>query len=203
MSAIWQSDRRRVLVVLGTAPQPFTRLVEWADAWSRDHPDDEVLVQYGFSAAPAAARSVRILPPDELHDTVERADVVITHGGPGAISAVRGAGKQPLVLARDPAFGEMVDGHQMRFAAWASERGFGSIVADTTALSHAVAVADENQAEVPDPHDQIAASVEAFRSLAVELLTGGAKRRRFPTLRRPRVDQGATDEHHASPAPLR
>lgn len=200
MNAIWETDRRRVLVVVGTAPQPFTRLITWADAWTQAHPEDEVLVQHGFTTPPELARSIEMLAPDLLHTAVETANVVITHGGPGAISAVRRAGKQPLVLARNPEFGEMVDGHQMRFATWASARGFGTIMHSVDDLDAAVADASGVESDVAEPLEQIAASVERFRVLADDLLRNGPRRRVFPTLRRVRVDPGPTVSSRASRA---
>ena len=51
-----------------------------------------------------------------------RADIVITHGGPGTVADARASGHMPLAVPRDPAHGEHVDGHQQRFVPWAGER---------------------------------------------------------------------------------
>lgn len=104
-----------VLCLVGTDHHPFLRMVSWCDALATKRPDIEVLVQHGSSPAPVVARGQDFLDKQTLNDALSRAHVAITHGGPGLISDVRAAGLAPLVVARDPALGEHVDGHQMRF----------------------------------------------------------------------------------------
>ena len=120
----------RVTVVVGTDHHPFTRLVEWADERQLRRPDDRVTVQYGYSAAPAVAEGVSLLPPDSLHDLIASSDIVVTHGGPATVMGARTAGHLPLVLPRDPALGEHVDQHQLRFASWAARKDLVRLVAD-------------------------------------------------------------------------
>lgn len=109
---------RRISVLVGTDHHPFSRIIDWADAWARQNPDDEVTVQYGHSGAPATARGHAFLAPAQLAELMASSDVVITHGGPATISGARSAGHLPLVLARDPRLGEHVDDHQQRFSRW-------------------------------------------------------------------------------------
>jgi hypothetical protein len=54
---------------------------------------------------------------------IRLADVVVLHGGPASIMEVRGLGKLPVVVPRDPRYGEHVDGHQLRFARRMSAAG--------------------------------------------------------------------------------
>lgn len=135
---------RRILVLVGTDHHGFDRAVTWADTRQRAHPDDDVLVQHGRTAAPGAARGAAFLTPAELRAEVALADVVITHGGPGTISDARRGGHRPLVFPRDPAFGEHVDDHQRRFAPWCAERGLVHVAMDPAAL-------DDHLAALP-PH---------------------------------------------------
>jgi UDP-N-acetylglucosamine transferase subunit ALG13 len=125
-------------VVLGTDHHPFLRLVTWADDHQRRHTGDEVVVQHGYSPAPSGTEALSITSPAELDELMRSADVVITHGGPGTAMAARRAGHLPLVLARDPELGEHVDGHQMRFTAWASEKGLLRGVGGTAELDEVV-----------------------------------------------------------------
>ena len=57
------SAGRTIAVLLGTDVHPYARLVSWADDWAREHPDDRVVVQHGYSEPPAVADGVRLLAP--------------------------------------------------------------------------------------------------------------------------------------------
>jgi UDP-N-acetylglucosamine transferase subunit ALG13 len=125
---------RRILVLVGTDHHAFDRLVGWADDWSRRHPQDNVRIQFGSSQAPLVAKGVSFLSPAQLKKRAYRADVVITHGGPGTIADARGAGHLPLAVPRDPTLNEHVDDHQVRFAAWAEARGLVRCIPDPAML---------------------------------------------------------------------
>ncbi len=112
-----------IVVVIGTDHHRFQRLVRWADDRQRRHPEDQVLVQYGQSSAPEVAVGRAYLESDELRRRMAQADVVITHGGPGAIRDARRSGHRPIVFPRSPKRHEHVDDHQQRFAAWGARRG--------------------------------------------------------------------------------
>lgn len=105
-----------VIVAVGTDHHPFDRLVEWVDAWAADHPETSVLVQRGTSAETEECRSVELLPHPELCERFAKAVAVVSHGGPSTVMDARMAGRLPIVVARNPANGEHVDDHQMRFA---------------------------------------------------------------------------------------
>lgn len=184
MSAGWIADRRRILVIVGTDVHPFGRLTEWADAWANAHPGDDVLVQHGYSPAPARARAVEMFTPDELAEALAGADAAVCHGGPGTISTVRAAGLLPVVLARDPARGEHVDGHQLRFARWAGDRGLAVIAADLAELGAQVETAAERGRADAGPAEQIDATVRTLGDEIAALLRDGPRRRRFPMLPR-------------------
>ena len=118
------SDSRPVVVCLvGTDHHRFDRVIGWCDHLAVDRPDIEIVVQHGLSPAPTHAAGRDFFDKDELLDVLQRAHVAITHGGPGLISEVRSAGLLPLVVPRDPARGEHVDGHQQRFVARMDKSG--------------------------------------------------------------------------------
>lgn len=123
-----------VLVVVGTDHHPFDRAVAWADQWAHAHPGRTVVVQHGSSTAPVEAEGVDFFTPVDLAARMAEAQVVITHGGPGTISAARAAGHKPIVLPRDPKFDEHVDDHQMRFSRWAEEHGLVTLCTDVGTL---------------------------------------------------------------------
>lgn len=108
--------RPLVAVLLGTDHHPFDRLVEYAGTTTTRTPVDW-FVQHGWTAEPADLPSRSMLGVEDLQDLLRRASAVVTHGGPGLIMEARAAGHVPVVVPRDPAYGEHVDGHQLRFTA--------------------------------------------------------------------------------------
>jgi UDP-N-acetylglucosamine transferase subunit ALG13 len=112
-----------IVVALGTHHQPMDRVVRWVDQLIGDGTIDEAIIQSAaFAERPTRATAVGLIPGDELSRLMETASRVVTHGGPGLILQARAFGRQPIVIARDPAFGEHVDGHQQRFVAWLETR---------------------------------------------------------------------------------
>jgi len=128
-----------VVVVLGTDHHPFERLVRWADRWATRHPEHRVVVQHGHTRGPSTAEGVDFLDPQALSALLEQSDVAVTHGGPGTIMVARTEGRLPQVLARNPRLGEHVDGHQMRFARWAQDKGLVDIAPEVADLDRLVA----------------------------------------------------------------
>jgi UDP-N-acetylglucosamine transferase subunit ALG13 len=105
-----------VVVSVGTDHHPFDRLISWMDEWRNRHPDVTVVIQRGTSQPSRIGGCHRLIPHGELCDLFARASAVVSHAGPSTVMDARMAGRLPIVVARDPDFGEHVDGHQMRFA---------------------------------------------------------------------------------------
>lgn len=119
---------RRILVTVGTDFHTFDRLVGWADGWSVANPDSHVVVQYGSSRAPKVAEGCAFFTPAELHEQMDLADIVVTHGGPATITEARRRQRVPVCVPRDPGLGEHVDDHQQRFARFVGDRGLVRLV---------------------------------------------------------------------------
>lgn len=114
-----------IFVTVGTDKHQFNRVIRWTERWVRCHGfTGDVVVQSGHSDVEVGEfKAQPFFGKSEVRAMIERADVVITHGGPGAISDVLAMGKVPVVLPRNPSLGEHVDGHQQRFVQHLSERG--------------------------------------------------------------------------------
>lgn len=105
-----------ILVLTGTHHQPFDRLVRAAEVLAAD--GERVVVQAGSSTLRPAACEVRgWYTPGELAHLADEAEVIVAHGGPGSLFLAWERGRIPVVVPRDPALGEHVDDHQLRFAA--------------------------------------------------------------------------------------
>lgn len=114
-------DLPLVAVLLGTDHHQFDRLLTWvADEECRPA---RWFVQHGSTALPPGVKGTPMLGMDELADLLVRADAVVTHGGPGLIMEARAAGHLPVVVPRDPALHEHVDGHQQLFTTRLADAG--------------------------------------------------------------------------------
>jgi UDP-N-acetylglucosamine transferase subunit ALG13 len=168
-----------VVAVVGTDHHPFDRLVRWIDAWAAER-SARVVVQHGAATAPSHAAGRPTLPPDELSALLREAVAVVCHGGPGTISAVREAGKVPIVLARRSALGEHVDDHQVSFVDRLARAGEVRVAADETALRSALdaAVADPATLRTSPLVPNGSAAAARFADLVAERLTPAGPRLR-------------------------
>ncbi|WP_026524032.1 glycosyltransferase [Butyrivibrio sp. MB2005] len=111
-----------IFVTVGTHEQPFNRLVEYMDNWAKDH-DEEVIIQSGFSTyEPKYATWQKLFPFQEMNEKIEKARIVITHGGPSSFIAPLQIGKIPIVVPRMKAYNEHVNDHQLLFCRIINER---------------------------------------------------------------------------------
>lgn len=110
----------RVLALVGTDHHPFDRMVKTVDEmkirFANSGEDIHYLVQFGTAQPPEHAQGVDYLTKDAVQQEINRADLILSHGGPSTIVEILRSGQLPLVLPRDPQRGEHVDGHQQRFA---------------------------------------------------------------------------------------
>lgn len=105
-----------ILAISGTHEQQFDRMVRVLDRIAEQGVSDSVFVQYGYSSPPKHADGAELLPIEELGALADRADLIVTHGGPGSIWMAFERGKVPIVFPRQKGFDEHVDNHQCDFA---------------------------------------------------------------------------------------
>lgn len=103
-----------VFVTVGSQKFPFDRLLRAVDGCVADGSiPDEVFAQTGACGyVPQHYEYAPFLNRDEFARRMSAADVVITHGGTGAIVGALKAGKRVIAMARLACFGEHVDDHQ-------------------------------------------------------------------------------------------
>jgi len=166
-----------VVAVVGTDHHPFDRLVRWVDAWAAERPA-RVVVQHGPATAPSHAEGRSMMGPEELAALLRDAVAVVCHGGPGTISAVREAGKVPIVLARRSDLGEHVDDHQVLFVERLARSGEVRVAADETALRLVLdaAVADPAAFRAPASLQNGSAAAARFADLVDDRLTPSSPR---------------------------
>ena len=112
-----------IFATVGTHEDPFNRLVGELDRLAGEGQLQEpVIIQYGYSQAPKHCTGDKMMPFAVVQQHMRDARVVLTHGGPASIMQALSHGKIPIVVPRQPAFGEHVDGHQVAFAQRLADR---------------------------------------------------------------------------------
>lgn len=119
-----------IFVTVGTHEQQFNRLVEYMDRWASTH-EEEVIIQTGFSTyKPKKATWSKLYPYKTMIDIIEKARIVITHGGPSSFIMPLQIGKIPIVVPRNHAFDEHVNNHQIDFCRKVEEQQGNIIVVE-------------------------------------------------------------------------
>ncbi len=98
-----------ILVLVGTNPYPFDRLVGAIDKFARES-GEHVFVQLGNTPMePVHCEFVRFTAKNRLLELIQTAEVVICQGGFGSIRDALAAGKPVIVVPRKPELGESPD----------------------------------------------------------------------------------------------
>lgn len=118
-----------IFVTVGTHEQPFNRLVEYIDIMKRDGMiDEEVVIQTGYSTyEPQYCTWKKLYPYQQMVKFVDKARIVITHGGPSSFIMPLQVGKTPIVVPRQKKYDEHVNDHQVEFAQEVARR-MGTII---------------------------------------------------------------------------
>jgi UDP-N-acetylglucosamine transferase subunit ALG13 len=105
-----------VFVTLGSQKFQFDRLLKAVDDLVENGTiTEEVFAQSGYSDyKPQHYRSKPFLDRDEFAEWEAKADIVITHGGTGAIIGAVKKGKKVIAVPRLAKYGEHVDDHQLQ-----------------------------------------------------------------------------------------
>ena len=106
-----------IFVTVGTHEQQFNRLIKEIDRLKEENLiQDEVFIQTGYSNyVPKYCKWEKLISYEKMNQFIEKADVIITHGGPATFMSVIAKGKNPIVVPRLKKFGEHVNDHQLEF----------------------------------------------------------------------------------------
>ena len=135
-----------IFVTVGTHEQQFNRLIEEIDRLKGNGIiKDEVVMQTGYCTyEPKYCEWSELLPYDQMLENVEKADIVITHGGPSSFIMPLQVGKTPIVVPRRYEFDEHVNDHQVSFSKAVAERmGTIIVVEDMSKLGETIINYDE------------------------------------------------------------
>lgn len=105
-----------IFIILGSQKFQFNRLLKEVDKLIEEGIlKDEVFAQIGYSDyKPTNFDFKDFLDKDDFTFMLQKANLVITHGGTGAIIGAVKKGKKVIVVPRLSKYGEHVDDHQIQ-----------------------------------------------------------------------------------------
>ena len=174
-----------VLVVVGTDHHRFDRLVDWLDDWAeRQQQPTRVVFQHGSARPPRFAEGHQLLPHEQLQQLMADASVLVTHGGPATICEAWRLNRLPVVVPRDPARAEHVDGHQQRFSRRLGSQGLVLLCEEREDLERALDEARSDPTRVQFGEGEgreviVAASVARIGAIIDDLIAQRGRRRRL------------------------
>ena len=109
-----------ILVLLGTQNNSFHRLLEEIEKnIENGNITEEVVVQAGYTKFEPSTKKQQIkifntVPKDELEKLIEKANIVISHGGVGSMITANQKGKKVIAVPRYKMYHEHVNDHQLK-----------------------------------------------------------------------------------------
>lgn len=129
-----------ILVTLGTQDKNFVRLLEKIDQLINNGLiKDKVIVQAGFTKYNSENMEIfDLIPQDEFNDLMDKADIIITHGGVGNIISALEKNKKVIAVPRLAKYGEHINDHQTQIIAQFNALGYIIGLQDVDELDDAV-----------------------------------------------------------------
>ena len=129
-----------ILVTLGTQDKNFVRLLEKIDQLINNGLiKDKVIVQAGFTKYNSENMEIfDLIPQDEFNDLMDKADIIITHGGVGNIISALEKNKKVIAVPRLAKYGEHINDHQTQIIAKFNDLGYIIGLQDVDELDDAV-----------------------------------------------------------------
>lgn len=108
--------KKNIFITLGSQKFQFNRLLKAIDALYENNENmEKAFAQIGYSTyIPKHFKYKNFLDRDEFMVEMSKADIVITHGGTGAIIGALKKGKKVIAVPRLARYGEHVDDHQLQ-----------------------------------------------------------------------------------------
>ena len=105
-----------IFIILGSQKFQFNRLLKTVDRLiDTGVIKEEVLAQVGFSDyIPHNFEYKKYFNYEEMSDLIQKADIIVTHGGSGSIVRAVKAGKKTIAIPRKAKYKEHVDDHQIQ-----------------------------------------------------------------------------------------
>ena len=115
-----------ILVTLGTQDKTFVRLLDEIDKLiNKGIIKDKVIVQAGFTKYSSDNMEIfDLIPQDDFNSLMDKADLIITHGGVGNIISALEKNKKVIAVPRLAKYGEHINDHQTQIIAKFNSLGY-------------------------------------------------------------------------------
>lgn len=129
-----------IFVTLGSQKFQFNRLLKKMDSLVKDSKiKEEIFAQIGYSDyKPQNYKYKDFVDRDQFKDIMSKSDIVITHGGTGAIITAVKQEKKVIAMPRLAKYGEHVDDHQIQIVKEFEDSGIIKAVYDIEDLEKAL-----------------------------------------------------------------
>lgn len=129
-----------IFITLGSQKFQFNRLLQAIDELiEKGLIDDDVFAQIGYSDyQPKYFHFKKFLDRDEFSNYQDKCDILITHGGTGAIIGAVKKGKKVIAVPRLAKYGEHVDDHQIQLIDQFKEQNLICGLSDCSELGSAI-----------------------------------------------------------------
>lgn len=135
-----------IFITLGSQKFQFDRLLKAVDDLvEQGIITEEVFAQTGYSTYEPKQYSFKpFLDREEFAEKQDLADIVITHGGTGAIIGAVKKGKKVIAVPRLAKYGEHVDDHQLQLIEQFKEQNLICGLQDCSELEQAIRLVQEH-----------------------------------------------------------
>ena len=138
-----------IYVVMGMHEHGFDRLVKAIDELAENNRIQDVLIQTGYSSYnPEHCEWKQAFEFEEFEKMMDKADIIITHGGAGCIAGALERNKPTIVVPRLKKYNEHNNDHQLELASALEKAGRVIVVHKMEELRDAV---DRAWEFVPEP----------------------------------------------------
>ena len=154
-----------IFITLGSQKFQFNRLLEYVDKLVEEKViKEDIFAQVGYSDyVPKYYNYKRFLDRNEYMGKINECDLVITHGGTGAIIGGIKRGKKVIAIPRLKKFGEHVDDHQVQIVNQFHDMNLICGIMDIKSLENAInEVKNEEYKEYKSNTDVIILSIEKY-----------------------------------------
>lgn len=129
-----------IFVCLGTQIYQFDRLTKKLDELVESGViQDEIIAQIGAANyLPQHYAYKKFMDADEFKKYQNEADLIIAHGGTGALIGALKLGKQVIAVPRLAKYGEHVDDHQLQISGVLAKEGYLREVLDMEKLAEVI-----------------------------------------------------------------
>ena len=154
-----------IFVTLGSQKFQFNRLLKKLDDIVKNgNIKDEIFAQIGYSNyKPNNYQYKEFMDREEFKQMMEKSDIIIAHGGTGAIITAVKQGKKVIAVPRLAKYGEHVDNHQIQLVTEFENSGIISAVYDLENLeTELLNIHEKKFRSYKSNTDNIIESIEKF-----------------------------------------